>query len=148
MPFLSVDAAGNLLLKGNSSYKVLINGRESGMFERDPAMILRTIPASTIQHIEVITTPPSKYDGEGLTGIINIVTIKRKADGYNGTINISERFPANGPGMGASFAMKEGAFGISAYGGAGYDHRPHARNDMQRTAYAKYPLLCCRKETG
>ncbi|ACU60108.1 outer membrane beta-barrel protein [Chitinophaga pinensis] len=140
VPFLSVDASGNLLLKGNSSYKVLINGKESGMFERDPAMVLRTIPASTIQHIEVITTPPSKYDGEGLTGIINIVTIRRKADGYNGTINISERFPANGPGAGGSFAMKEGNLGISVYGGAGYDRRPHARNDMQRTAYAKVPI--------
>ncbi|SFN20070.1 Outer membrane receptor proteins, mostly Fe transport [Chitinophaga sp. YR627] len=141
VPFLSVDASGNLLLKGNSSYKVLINGKESGMFERDPAMVLRTIPASTIQHIEVITTPPSKYDGEGLMGIINIVTIRRKADGYNGTMNISERFPANGPGIGGSFAMKEGDLGISVYGGAGYEYRPHARNDMQRTAYAKIPVM-------
>ena len=140
VPFLSVDASGNLLLKGNSSYKVLVNGKESGMFERDPSMILRTIPASTIQHIEVITTPPSKYDGEGLTGIINIVTIKRKADGYNGTVNISERFPANGPGMGASFAMKEGKLGISAYGGAGYSYLPHARNNMERSSYAKIPV--------
>jgi outer membrane receptor protein involved in Fe transport len=139
VPYLSVDAAGNILLKGNGSFRILINGKPSALLERDPSQLLRTIPASTIQQIEVITTPPAKYDGEGLTGIINIITIKRKTDGYNGTINISERFPANGPGTGASFALKSGKLGISAFGGASKSDRPHARNDMQRHSAGESP---------
>ena len=139
VPYLSVDAAGNILLKGNTSFRILINGKPSALVERDPSQLLRTIPASTIQQIEVITTPPSKYDGEGLSGIINIVTIKRKADGYNGTINLSEKFPANGPGSGASFALKSGKLGISAFGGASKSDRPHTRNDMRRHSGGESP---------
>lgn len=139
VPYLSLDAAGNILLKGNSSYRIMINGKPSGLLEKDPSQLLRTIPASTIQQIEVITTPPARYDGEGLTGIINIITIKRKADGYNGTINLSERFPANGPGSGASFALKSGKLGISAFGGASKSDQPHARSNMQRTSLGKSP---------
>ncbi|UPK72184.1 outer membrane beta-barrel protein [Chitinophaga filiformis] len=139
VPYLSLDAAGNILLKGNNSYRILINGKPSALLERDPSQLLRTIPASTIQQIEVITTPPAKYDGEGLTGIINIITIKRKADGYNGTVNASEKFPANGPGAGASFALKSGQLGISAFGGANRSDQPHARNDMQRHSAGEWP---------
>lgn len=139
VPYLSLDAAGNILLKGNSSYRILINGKPSGMLEKDPSQLLRTIPASTIQQIEVITTPPARYDGEGLTGIINIITIKRKTNGYNGTLNLSERLPANGPGSGASFALKSGKLGISAFGGASKSGLPHARNDMQRGSAGRLP---------
>ncbi|SHN43834.1 outer membrane beta-barrel protein [Chitinophaga sp. CF418] len=139
VPYLSLDAAGNILLKGNNSYRILINGKPSALLEKDPSQLLRTIPASTIQQIEVITTPPAKYDGEGLTGIINIITIKRKADGYNGSINVSEKFPANGPGTGASFALKSGKLGISAFGGASKSDQPHARNDMQRHSEGESP---------
>jgi hypothetical protein len=39
-----------------------------------PSDVLKAMPAATIQKIEVITVSPSKYDGEGLTGIINIIT--------------------------------------------------------------------------
>ncbi|PSL28279.1 outer membrane beta-barrel protein [Chitinophaga ginsengisoli] len=139
VPYLSVDAAGNILLKGNTSFRILVNGKPSALLEKDPSQLLRTIPASTIQQIEVITTPPSKYDGEGLSGIINIITIKRKTDGYNGTINVSERFPANGPGTGASFALKSGKLGISAFGGASKSDRPHTINDMQRHSGGESP---------
>lgn len=139
VPYLSLDAAGNMLLKGNNSYRILINGKPSALLEKDPSQLLRTIPASTIQQIEVITTPPAKYDGEGLAGIINIITIKRKADGYNGTVNVSEKFPAKGPGAGASFALKSGKLGISAFGGASKSDQPHERNDMQRHSAGEWP---------
>ncbi len=141
VPYLSVDAAGNVLLKGNSSYLILINGKPSGMLEKDPSQLLRTIPASTIQHIEVITSPPSRYDGEGLTGIINIITIKRKTDGYNGSINLNEKFPANGPGSGASLAIKSGKLGLSAFGGASRSDLPHARSNMQRHSEGTLPTF-------
>lgn len=73
VPYISLDGNNNVLLKGNSSFKVLINGKPSDIVENNLKTILQSMPASTIQRIEVITIPPSKYDAEGLAGIINII---------------------------------------------------------------------------
>ena len=127
IPFISVDANENILLKGNSSYRIFINGKPSGMLERDPKNILRSMPASTIQRIEVITTPPAKYDAEGLGGIINIITTKITAAGYNGTLNLNGRYPA-GPGLGTTFNFKEGKFGVSTFGGVSFNNTPQTES--------------------
>jgi len=138
VPFISVDANENILLKGNSSYRIFINGKPSGMLERDPKNILRSMPASTIQRIEVITNPPAKYDAEGLAGIINIITTKITAAGYNGTVNVNGRYPA-GPGLGATFNIKEGKFGMSAFGGGSFNNTPQTETLNTRTTTGAAP---------
>ena len=62
IPLLTVDANDNILLNGGGNYKILINGRESAMMARSPSDVLKAMPASNIEKIEVITTPPAKYD--------------------------------------------------------------------------------------
>lgn len=133
VPLLSVDGDDNILLKGNSGYKIFINGKPSSMMERNPKDILKSMPASSIQSIEVITNPPSKYDAEGLVGIINIITNKKVDNGYNGSINMSQRFPAGGPGSGGSFTYKQGKFGLSAFGGASISNSPLTESNSFRT---------------
>ncbi len=132
VPFLSVDGDDNILLKGSTGYKILINGKPSGMIERNPTAILRSMPASTIISIEVITSPSSKYDAEGLAGIINIVTSKKMDNGYTGTINLNYRFPYGGPGAGGFVGFKQGKFGISVMGGANGNTAPVNRNFSNR----------------
>ncbi len=133
VPLISVDAEDNILLKGQAGYKILINGKPSSMMERDAKNILKGMPASTIQSIEVITNPPAKYDAEGIAGIINIVTNKKVDNGYNASINASHRFPVGGPGAGGSFSFKQGKFGISGFGGANMTHTPATKNSIIRT---------------
>jgi ferric enterobactin receptor len=123
LPYVTVDGNENIMLKGNASYKILINGKPSSLMERDAKAILRSMPASTIQRIEVYTTPPAKYDAEGLGGIINIITNKKLVDGYNGTFNLNERTPT-GPGAGASFTAKAGKLGLSVFGGGNLTDNP------------------------
>ena len=132
VPFLSVDGDENILLNGSSSYKILINGKPSGMVERNPKDILRSMPASTIKSIEVITNPSSKYDAEGIAGIINIITNKKIDNGYNGTINVNQRFPVGGPGAGGSFTFKQNKFGISALSGANIYDEPQTKSITNR----------------
>lgn len=135
VPFVSIDAQNNILLKGNSSFKILINGKPSGITDSNLKTILQSMPASTIQSIEVITNPPAKYDAEGLAGIINIITNKKVNFGYKGSININESFPAGGPGIGTSFSGKQGKFGITSYGGASTYDSPLTQYENKRTTF-------------
>jgi outer membrane receptor protein involved in Fe transport len=118
VPLLSVDANDNIQLKGSGNYKILINGKESALVAKNPSDILKAMPATNIEKIEVITTPPAKYDAEGLAGIINIVTKKNADQGYN--IGFNSRFNSVfGAGYNLNGTLKQGKFGLAAFGGLG-----------------------------
>ena len=87
VPQLSLDADGKVLMNGQSDYKVLVNGHESSSMSRNFADIIKSMPASSIKRIEVVTNPSMKYDAEGVGGVLNIITTKARFDGYNGRIN-------------------------------------------------------------
>ena len=118
VPLLTVDGDDNIQLQGSGSYRIFINGKPSALLASSPKDVLRTMPANTIQKIEVITTPPSKYDSEGLAGIINIITFKTTANGYNGTLNTRYNRPY-GPSLSGTGTVKSNKFGSSAFFGLG-----------------------------
>lgn len=118
VPLLSVDGDDNIKLKGSGNYKILINGKESALMAKSPSDVLKAMPATNIEKIEVITTPPAKYDAEGLTGIINIITKKNADQGYNGSINARYN-SVWGPGYNLNATVKQGKFGLSGYAGFG-----------------------------
>ena len=118
VPLLSVDGDDNIQLQGSGSYRIFINGKPSALLANSPKDVLRSMPANTIQKIEVITTPPSKYDSEGLAGIINIITFKKTADGYNGTLSTRYSYPY-GPSISGTGTIKNNKFGASAFFGTG-----------------------------
>jgi len=63
----------NISLIGKSNVAVLIDYKIVHMSGEELINFLKSIPADDIQRIEVITTPPAKYDAEGNSGLINIV---------------------------------------------------------------------------
>jgi len=89
VPSLEVDMDGSVSLRGSSSVKILIDGKESAMAGNDINALLQSMPASSIERIEVVTNPSSRYDAEGQSGIINIVLKKNMRTGLNGAINSS-----------------------------------------------------------
>lgn len=86
VPSINVDMEGNLTLRGSANYTVLIDGRQSPLSGTDA---LNQIPASAIDKIEIITNPSAKYDPDGTTGIINIVSKKGKLQGHSLVLNMS-----------------------------------------------------------
>lgn len=141
IPLLSVDGDDNIKLKGSGSYKILINGKPSSLVARNPSEVFKTMSASNIEKIEVITTPPAKYDSEGLAGIINIITKKNIDAGYKGGINLREGFPAGGPGGSANITVKEGKLGLSAYGGTGKYQNPGTVFNSSRVTSGNVPSV-------
>mgnify|MGYP000246166146 CR=1 FL=1 len=74
-PMIEVDMDNNILLRGNSNVKILINGKPSVLFSgTEKGNIMEQFPINTIERIEIITNPSAKYDPEGSAGIINIIT--------------------------------------------------------------------------
>lgn len=87
VPMLSVDGEDVVRLNGETNFKVLVNGRSSGLLVRNFKDAIKAMPASAIKSVEVITNPPAKYDAEGIGGVINIITNRKSTQGYNGSIN-------------------------------------------------------------
>ncbi|MBA4406750.1 hypothetical protein C0389_05695 [bacterium] len=109
-PSIQIDQSGNVLLRGNANFTVLVNGRP-GVLQGSDA--LRQIPANTIDNIELITNPSAKYDAEGAAGIINVVTKNIAQNNMSGIINsgVGSRDKYNGD---ASLNYKTNGLGLSA----------------------------------
>ncbi len=89
IPSVTVDSDGNISLRGSENVKILIDGRPFGLDGPNRSEILKQIPASEIESIELITNPSAKYNPEGTSGIINIVLKKNKEQGYNGNLSLN-----------------------------------------------------------
>ena len=100
VPSVQVDGDGKVSLRGNENVAVQINGRPTPMRGTQLASYLKTVPANTIERIEVVPNPSAKYDPEGMAGIINIV-LKQNVDlglsaGLNTAVSTPERFFGSG----------------------------------------------------
>jgi iron complex outermembrane recepter protein len=88
-PGVLVDKADNISLKGRQGVTIMIDNRPTYMSQTQLANYLKSLPASEIDQIEVMTNPPARYDAAGNAGIINIKTKKNRAKGFNGSINLN-----------------------------------------------------------
>lgn len=86
-PGLFVDQDGGIFLNNARPATVYINGREQKMSSQDITGILRSLPPGSVQRIEVMRTPSTKYDASSSGGIINIVLKRGVKIGRFGTVN-------------------------------------------------------------
>ncbi len=88
-PGVSVDKDGNISLKGKQGVIIMLDGKPSYLSGDNLANFLRSLPASNLELIEVMTNPPAKYDASGNSGVINIKTKKNKQKGFNGSASLA-----------------------------------------------------------
>lgn len=88
-PGISVDRDGNISLKGKQGIIVLMDGKQTYLSGQDLANLLRNMPASQLDQIEIMTQPSAKFDAAGNSGIINLRTKKSLMRGFNGSVNLS-----------------------------------------------------------
>lgn len=88
-PGITVDNDGNISLKGKQQVLVMMDGKPTYLGPTELANLLKSMPSSLVEQIEIMTNPSSKYDAAGNSGIINIRTKKNKQYGFNGSINLA-----------------------------------------------------------
>jgi hypothetical protein len=88
-PGVTVDNNENISLKGKQGVMIWINGKQTPMAGADLANVLKSMPANSIEKIEIISNPGARYDAAGTAGIINIILKKDQRIGANGSINLS-----------------------------------------------------------
>ena len=86
IPSVDVDIDGNVSLRGAGSVAVFVNGRPAPVSADFVAGYLASLPAGSIERVEVIPNPSAAFEPDGVGGIINIV-LKQNTDlGWGGTL--------------------------------------------------------------
>lgn len=140
VPMVNVDGQDNITVNGKSDFQVYVNGKPAPMLSSDPGKLLKAIPASSIDHIEVINNPGARYDAEGVGGILNIVMKSAGSlDGYTATVSATA---GNTAQYGSLYVLaQEGKLSLS--GQASYMHgsTPAMTTQSERTDLATGSLL-------
>ncbi|MEZ4777141.1 MAG: TonB-dependent receptor [Bacteroidia bacterium] len=130
IPSVSVDAEGQVKLRGSADVRILIDGKPSGMAS---AKGLQQLQGSLVESIEIITNPSARYEAEGNSGIINIVLKKEKQKGLNGSFELITGEPANyGVSLNINYRVKKFNFFINY--GVSYRVLPN-RNILYQEVY-------------
>ncbi len=112
-PGVAVDQNGNISLRGKSGVQIYIDGKPTYLAQDQLNQLLQTMPATDVSYVEIITNPSSKYDAEGNTGIINIVTKKGARMGANGNVRVGAGYgfvPKVNAGINFNYGMEKGNF--------------------------------------
>ncbi|WP_462268039.1 outer membrane beta-barrel protein [Mucilaginibacter sp.] len=131
MPGISIDATGNVQLKGSAAVNVMLDGKMTYLSGQQLAQLLEGMPSSSINKIEIINTPGAQYDASGNAGIINIVSRKSAKLGYAANINA-------GLTVGRYLVHNESFTGnirtskFNFFGGFGFSYRNNFQHETSR----------------
>lgn len=88
-----IEQGSNLTFR-SKSVNVLINGRLSNLSGEELKNMLTSMQGSSIDKIEILQNPSSKYDANG-GAVINIKLSKNKKGGFNGSVGIRTAYGNN-----------------------------------------------------
>lgn len=88
-PGVQVDENGNISLRSKQGVLVYIDDKPTYLSSTELANLLKSMPASSTQQVQIYTNPPARYDAAGNAGIINIKLKRSNSKGFNGGISLS-----------------------------------------------------------
>jgi iron complex outermembrane receptor protein len=121
-PGVNIDQNDAISLRGKSGVNIMIDGKPTPMSGAELAAYLKALPASSLERIDIITNPSSKYDASGNSGIIDIRMKKDQRLGTNGTFNASYGqgiYPKITTGASFNYRNKK----VNIFGGYSYAYR-------------------------
>lgn len=113
-PKLKFDGS-NIKIIGKNSVKIMIDNRIVELSGESLINYLQSISSEAIKSIEIITNPPSKYEAEGNSGLINILFKKAKKNSWN--LSLQENLKQShhtSSGQGADFNFNKNKISLSA----------------------------------
>ncbi|MEL7145189.1 MAG: outer membrane beta-barrel protein [Bacteroidota bacterium] len=124
-PGVMIDRLNNgLTLNGKNGVMIMMNGKLMRLPFSEVINLLNGMSADDIESIELLTTPPAKYDAEGNAGMINIVSKKREGLGTKGSFSLS-----TGHGFGEkalpSINVTHSTEKVNAYGSYSFSRDNH-----------------------
>jgi len=134
VPLVTVDGQDKITVNGKANFKVYVNGKPNKMMSDNPSVVLKSFPASVVKKVEVITDPGAKYDAEGTSGILNIVTAtEATTSGYTVTPTLSW---SNLGWGGNIFGMVQiGKLTLSAHGGVNGQNSLRSTTESERELF-------------
>ena len=134
IPSVEVDVQGNVSLRGDTNVTILVDGKPSALFRgQSAAQALQSLPADSVERVEVITNPSAEFSPDGSAGIINLVMKKTRRAGRSGSVryNTGTAGRRNGGVSGAYNANK-----LTLSADAGFRHDPqHSVNTDDRSQF-------------
>ncbi|MDQ3395119.1 MAG: outer membrane beta-barrel protein [Bacteroidota bacterium] len=119
-PGVTIDRQNEQIqLKGKQGVIVLINGKQTYLSGQDLTNLLKSTSSESIEKIEIITNPSSKYDAAGNSGIINIKMKKNNNFGTNGSATVGAGYGRFGK-KNASIMLNHRAGKINTFGNYSY----------------------------
>ena len=135
VPMVTVDGQDNILVKGNSSFKIYKNGHYDPNLSKNAKEVLKAMSASMVKRIEVITDPGAREDAEGVDAILNIVMVDgSKMQGMTGVVSATYT-SLNHPNLYTSLTGQMGKLLMSVdYGYGGMSSREtESKTETDRT---------------
>ncbi|HKZ64931.1 MAG TPA: outer membrane beta-barrel family protein, partial [Chitinophagaceae bacterium] len=139
-PGVVIDHRNNsIALNGKAGVMVMLNGKLMRMSAEQVASLLNGMSADDIEKIELLTTPPTRYDAEGSAGLINIVLKKNKKLGTNGSVSVTGGYGWREKGTG-SINLSNNTKNINIYGSYTFSH-DRTYSDLFVSSAQNMPVL-------
>ncbi len=88
-PGVTVDNNEEITILGKQGILVYVNGKQSYLSGQDLASLLKGMPSSNLEKIEIITNPGSSFDASGNAGVISIHFKKNANEGVNSSVSLN-----------------------------------------------------------
>lgn len=135
-PGVLIDPNDVISLRGRQGVIIMIDGKITPMSGADLVNMLRSLPANSIERIDIITNPSARYDAAGNSGIIDIRMKKDQRLGVNGTLTAGYGqgvYPKANAGATFNYRNKK----VNLFGNYNYGYRKNLNHLMLKREFFK-----------